>query len=310
MQIPSPAPRYRRREAADMPDAYRVFRLSLFDYLHRTGQVDAETAADPPIEKGWAAQAAWMEHLAATAAEDWIAEDADGRIIGWAQSIERDGLLELSLFFVDPATQSRGVGRGLLERAFPLGRGHSRVIVATQDPRALGLYLRFGVGFAATSVDLRGRPMASEIMTDMEIERVAPGDEAAAEAAIVEVERQLLGHGRAEDVRFLLGDRPAWLARRAGRVVGMAFGNSGASAGPIGTLDPADQPALMATVENEAAALGVEEIGFTVPLVNGTAVQHLLGRRLQIDPFYTFILSSDDRIQLDRWVHTSPSFIV
>jgi GNAT superfamily N-acetyltransferase len=42
-------------------------------------------------------------------------------------SIERGagyGLFELSEFFVRPGHQSAGVGRALLERAFPLGQGH------------------------------------------------------------------------------------------------------------------------------------------------------------------------------------------
>jgi GNAT superfamily N-acetyltransferase len=310
--------RFRRRETADMPGAYRVFRRTWFDYLHRIGLLDGATAQNPPVEESWLKQRAQMEHLAATAAEDWVAEARDGRIVGWAQSVERDGLLELTLFFVDPSVQSRGIGRALLERAFPLGRGHSRAIVASQDPRALALYLQFGVGFATTSAYFRGRPEPSEITTDLAIERVEAGTEPAAEAAIVALERELLGHGRIEDTRFLLGDRPAWLARRGGHVVGMAFGATrdaparakGRETGPIGALDPADVPALIATVENDAAASGIELLGFTVPMVNSTAMAHVLGRRFQIDPVYLFILSSDQRMRLDRWVQTQGEYIV
>ena len=252
-----------------------------------------------------------MEHLAATAAEDWVAETADGQIVGWAQSIERDGLLELTFFFVDPEVRTKGIGRGLLERAFPPDRGDSRVISATLDTAAVSLYLRFGVRYAATTIDFLGKPAASLIATDLAIERVEPGTEDAAERAIVVVERELLGHGRSEDTRFLLGNRPAWLARRGGQVVGMAFGTSAADmSGPIGALDPTDLPALMATVENDATARGVEELGFTIPMINRTALDFVLSRRFQVDTFYTFVLSSDDRMQLDRWVQTQPSFIL
>ncbi len=65
--------------------------------------------------------------LAEIAAEWWVAEDDAGRLIGYARSIERGagyGLFELSEFFVRPGHQSAGVGRALLERAFPLGQGH------------------------------------------------------------------------------------------------------------------------------------------------------------------------------------------
>ena len=61
------------------------------------------------------------------------------------QSVERDAFLGVTFFFVDPEVQSKGLGRALLERAFPLGRGRHRAIFATEDPRALSLYMRFGV---------------------------------------------------------------------------------------------------------------------------------------------------------------------
>ena len=82
--------RFRRRSAAELPAVYRIFRRALFDYLFRIGQVDAATAADPPIDDAWTRQRIWMEHFATTAAEDWVAEDDDGRIVGWAFSTERD----------------------------------------------------------------------------------------------------------------------------------------------------------------------------------------------------------------------------
>lgn len=301
---------YRRTVPADLPGAYRVFRRSLFDYLYRTGQVDAATASDPPIESGWATQRGWMEHLSATAAEDWVAEGQDGEVIGWAQSIERDGLLELTLFFVDPRAQARGIGRGLLDRAFPRGRGSARAIVATQDPRALSLYLRYDVRYVGTSVDLLGRPTAISVPTDLAIERLDADDEPSATMAIAGIERALLGHTRDEDTRFLLKDRPAWLARRGKVVVGFAFGASGSNTGPVAALEPSDLPALLGVVETDAAGRALDEIGFTVPMTNATAMEHLLARRFQIDPFYTFILASDTNLRLDRWILTGPAFIL
>jgi GNAT superfamily N-acetyltransferase len=77
------------------------------------------------------------------------------------------------MFMVDPTVQSRGIGRGLLERAFPLGRGHARTINTSQDPWALGLYLQFGVVFNTTSAELRGLAGPADVATDLTIERVA-----------------------------------------------------------------------------------------------------------------------------------------
>src|SRR3954468_19713877 len=75
----------------------------------------------------------------------WVAED-DGRIVGAAQAIDRDGLWGLSLLVVQPGLQSRGTGRALLDRALGYARGGRRgaIIVGWQDPRALRLYASAG----------------------------------------------------------------------------------------------------------------------------------------------------------------------
>ncbi|MBF8289275.1 MAG: Acetyltransferase [Chloroflexi bacterium] len=299
---------YRPFAATDAPEAFAVFRRSLFDYLHRIGMVDAETAANPPIETAWASQGPWIEHLAATAAENWIAEDDVGRVIGWALSVERDGALELTHFFVEPGTQARGIGRGLLERAFPIGRGKHRVIMATQDPRALALYLRFGVNYITTSMDMVRRPRALEMNSGITFERLTPGDESV--RAVGDIEAAILGHRREADVRFLLGNRAGWLARRDGSVIGFAFGANGSNSGPIASLDPSDIPPLLDHVENEAAAAGLEEVYFAVPMMNDVAVRHLLAGGFQIEPFYVKVLADSRSMQLDRWVHTGPAFII
>jgi hypothetical protein len=259
-----------------------------------------------------------VEHFASTAAEDWVAEDENGQVVGWSQSVERDGVLYLTYFWVDPDVQSRGVGRGLLARSFPVGRGRARIIDATQDPRALSLYLRSGVRFLSTSVAFRGTSSTSQISTDLEIQPVAPDHHSTAARSVFELEREVLGHGRNEEIRYLLEDRPVFLARRAGHVVGMAFGASrvvparekGRETGPMCALDPADLPALIATVENDAVENGISDLGFQVPLVNATAVSFVLGRRYRIDPFFTVILASDDRMRLDRWVQMQPEAVL
>jgi GNAT superfamily N-acetyltransferase len=50
----------------------------------------------------------------------------------------------LTEFFVLPDHQSRGIGRALIERAFPAGRGNVRSIIATSDVRAQARYYAAG----------------------------------------------------------------------------------------------------------------------------------------------------------------------
>ena len=121
-------PGFRLRPAtpADMRAAFTIFRRSIMDYVHRRGIVDSPFVTESALEEAWNVRDGWIEHLWRTAGENWLAIDIDGRAIGWAMSIERGGLLELSHFFVDPDTQSKGIGRALLERAFPRGRSTHR----------------------------------------------------------------------------------------------------------------------------------------------------------------------------------------
>jgi hypothetical protein len=58
------------------------------------------------------------------------------------------------------------------------------------------------------------------------------------------------------------------------------------------------------------SAPAATELYFSVPLVNATAVAHLLQLGGKLDPFYLAVLSSDAVMNLDRYVHTAPSFIL
>ncbi len=93
----------------------------------------------------------------------FVAERA-GRIIGAAEAIRRERLWCLSLLAVQPAVQSGGAGRALLERTLSYRDGaDAGLIVSSNDPRALRLYARAGFWlqptFEATGViDRRALP--------------------------------------------------------------------------------------------------------------------------------------------------------
>lgn len=299
----------RPAEAPDMRGAFAVFRRSLMPMLHRLGIVASPDVTDAMLDEAWRPRGAWIEHLWRTAAENWVAVDEDGRVGGWALSVQRGSVLELAMFFVDPDAQSKGLGRALLERAFPIGRGPHRSIIATQDPRAMSRYLRSGVRFITSIVDFEAKPRLVSPDTDLEFERLEASSPASIDL-IAGVEAELIGHRRAVDTAFLLEQRPAWIARRRGAVAGFAFGFNDELTGPIGALDPRDIPALLDLVENEAAERGATNLYFSTPLDNHTAVEHLLARGYTIDPFVASLLADADWLKTDRWIHTGISYIV
>jgi GNAT superfamily N-acetyltransferase len=294
----------RAATAADSRACFDVFRASLGDMMRRTGHPSAAAVASGSAML-WPAYESLYAHLAATCAQWWIAEGEDGRPVGYARSTLRSGTLELTEFFVTPGARIGGIGRRLLQRAFAPGVGTHRSIIATLDPPAVALYLRFGVAHQSTGVDLGAAPRAVALPAGYEAAEATLDD-------VLAIEAQLLGHGRPQDVAFILADRPVALLRRDGHPVAYAAcANEHGYAGPVGALDPADLPAALAHVENAAHAAGIEQLELTVPLAARTAVDWLLGERgFRIDPFYCLLLADGPWAKLDRYLPFNPCLIL
>jgi GNAT superfamily N-acetyltransferase len=301
---PMSAPfRLRRATDADSRRAFDVFLPSVRDLAARQNtpwEVEAETQ--------WARMRYLFEHLAEHSAEWWIAEDpATDEAIGYARSIERGGLFELSEFFVAPGRQSAGVGAALLAHAFPAHRGEVRAIIATTDVRAQARYYAAGTVARFPIVALVGTPRPADRAPELEIVPVAADD--AEIDDLRQVERTVLEFDRGEELRWLAEQREGFLYRRDGAPIGFGFiGRAGT--GPIAALDPSDQPAILRHLEARAAALELEEVSFEVPMVNGVAIRHLLERGFRMDPFYTFLMSSRPFGQFDRYIGFGPPFVL
>jgi GNAT superfamily N-acetyltransferase len=242
--------------------------------------------------------------LAQIAAEWWVAEETgSGQLVGFGRSIERDGLFELTEFFVRPDQQSRGVGKALLERVFPAGRGTVRSIVATSDVRAQARYYAAGTIARFPLFTLGGVPGDPEPIREVMAE---PIDGELAIEAQRAIERIVLGHRRSdEEIRWLLDRRQGHLYRRADRVIGFSFlGRDGA--GPMAVLEPPDLPAILLHVEGLARTIGLERLELQVPAPNAIAIRHLMGRRYRFDSWINFLMSDRPFGQFDRFIPFSP----
>ena len=243
--------------------------------------------------------------LAEHAAEWWVAEAPDGgELIGYARSIERGGLFELTELFVRPGLQSKGIGRQLLEHAFPLDRGEVRSIIATTDVRATARYYAAGTVARFPYFTLTGRPRSDAKPDDLTAEAV--GTDPSALAAISEIERAVLDYPRGNDeLHWLAETRPAYLFVRDAAPIGFAFiAKSGA--GPIAALDDADLPAMLGHVESLAADAGSDPLELEIPGINVTAIRHLLGRGFHIDPWINLLMSNRPFGRFDRFIGFSP----
>jgi GNAT superfamily N-acetyltransferase len=241
------------------------------------------------------------EHLALTAEQFWVAE-RDGRVIGYAIATLRDGIRELTDFFVAPDCQSAGIGRALLARTFPANGARRRVILATRDLRAQACYLRSGVypRFSFTAFTRRPEPVS--VATDLTVQPIAASPEAL--AALAAIDKALLDIQRDEDHLFLLNDRQGYLYSRGASIVG--YGYTGQTSGPFALLDASDIPAVLAHAESEAARNGVDQCYLAVPLINNTAVTYLLSRRYQLNDQYFLFMSDQPFGRFENYIQFSP----
>jgi GNAT superfamily N-acetyltransferase len=302
-----PEPALRRATSEDTERCFRLFWASIGDLATRLNLPWEHTA-----DGAWPRLRALFEFLAEHAAEWWVAEDAsDGTLLGYARSIERGDLFELSEFFVDPPHQSIGIGGRLLDRAFPPGRGVTRAIIATSDMRAVAHYHRAGTSIQFPFLGVIGRP-APDARLDGPLApiRVEPGDTAGA-AEIAAIEREVIGYDRGTELDWLLATREGYLYRRpdGGGAVGYAFvGRSGA--GPIGSLAAEDQAPILLHVEERTAALGRDELNIDVPAPNVVAIRHLLERGFHLEPSVNFLMANRPFGRFDRFIGYSPPFIL
>ncbi|MEA2249674.1 MAG: hypothetical protein QOH46_4203 [Solirubrobacteraceae bacterium] len=134
----------------------------------------------------------------------WVAEQ-DGRVVGLAQALLREGIWGLSLLAVTEELQGRGVGRSLVERAWRYGeaaRGH--LILSSVSPAAMRSYARLGLRLhpcvAAAGIVDRSRIPDLDGVVDAGVDGIAAADE---------IGRAVRGAGHGRDLAVPLEANPA-----------------------------------------------------------------------------------------------------
>ena len=296
---------FRPGTTADAYTAFCLFEETFADLSRRMGNPEPTSWSDPAqLAAMWEKRRGLYEHLAATAEQYWIAEQGN-KPVGFARSIRRGSVRQLTEFFVLPDVQSSHIGRELLARAFPVEGATHRLIIATTDLRAQVRYLKAGV-FPRFPIYYFGRPPeAVTVDTDLTFVVVKTEDDVALLGNIDEV---VLGFRRQSDHRWLLTNRQGYLYYRDNRPMG--YGYIGRTNGPFALLDSADYPAVLAHAEKEAAKAGRTHFGMEVPMANEIAVTYLLQRGFRMDSFITYWMC--DRLfgKPENYIITSPPFFL
>lgn len=297
---------FRPGSIEDSYTVYQIFLAAISDLGRRTGTMAITGGNDPAVMASlWEMRRPLFEHLAQTAEQFWLAEQA-GRPVGYARSIRRDGLHELTEFFVLPEAQSAGVGRELLARAFPQTDAERRSIIATVDTRAQTRYLKLGVVGRFPCYYLDRSPEVVSYSTDLVVEPLTPTQPML--ATLAAIDKSILGHRRDVDHQFLMTNRLGSVYYRRGQAVG--YGYVGHRSGPFALLDPNDFPAVLAHAESQAAQAGQTEMGLDVPGVNRHALLYLLARGYKVDAFMTLMMSDEPFGTFERYILTTPAFFI
>src|SRR5215510_15437970 len=133
-------PESRKVRPGELAEVWRVHVAASNDLMVRRGR-PAARPADAPV-------ASDARVALASDPDGYFCAVEDGRIRGMVSALVRGRLWYLSMLFVLPDDQSRGLGRALIERALAYGQARGaeiRFTWATLDPRAQARYVMAGM---------------------------------------------------------------------------------------------------------------------------------------------------------------------
>lgn len=296
---------YRQGTVDDSQAVFRIFIKALTDLGERTNVMPITGGNDPQVlESLWQRRRSMFEFLASAASQFWVAEK-EGEVVGYARSIQFDGLQELTEFFVCPNQQSAGIGSELLSRAFPEADADSRTIVATLDERALYRYLKAGVYARFPIKYFYRRAEKVEVISDLQFEPMQPEIHL---DSLHQIDKQILGHVREPIQRWIATTRTGYIYRRDGVVVGYGY-LSDTGCGPFALVNEDDFPAVLAHAESLTAERG-EEFGVETPLINRRAIEYFTKRRYRMDAFTVLLMSNEPFGRFENYLCFSPIFFM
>jgi GNAT superfamily N-acetyltransferase len=309
---------FRDGAASDLETTFALSEHAMHDSATRQGIIPAGRELTPEhIEADWGRQRSVVEFIAAQPGRYVIAEDAGGPI-GYARVVRFPHMEELTELMVLPEHQGRGIGRRLLEVAWPgdPSADLGRVVVAAGTPSDLSLYLEFGVMPVAGHWHMRLRTDAYLERRAQEMETTDPGvhllkpDRAVAEW--MRLEPQAIGHERPALHQFFARDRNclASLDPRTGEAKALCWVSSDGDIGPAVASEPGELvPVIIAALDRVAMAQEPRHLSVFV-----TSLSWWLLRRLRTLGFGVFwpswILCSVPLPGLDRYVPTRPAHLL
>lgn len=302
----------------DLVTCATIWREALNDYLGRLAQPDIPDDLGPILRL--------YGHIRSTDPATFVvaARDEDAALIdGFVVAVRRDELWFLSMLFVRPAAQGRGLGRRLLEAVSPdpaTWSGSRATATDTAQPISNGLYGSLGmvprvpllrlVGLPAERGAFPSLPDGIEAVAFDEVTDDGGGLAPAALAAeLAELDRDAAGFTRAADHAFhAVEGRIGFLYRdRDGRAIAYGYTSEAGRVGPIAVRDAGLLGAVTGHLLRAVRPRGA--FGLWVPGTAGEAIVPLLRSGLRLEGFPVLLCWDRPFADFARYVPASPGLL-
>lgn len=303
---------FRPGRAEDLPECNRIWREGIDAYLQPMGL--------PPLPTDNPSLRRLHAHTLATDPGRFMVAERSGRLSGqrvvaFGSAVERGELWFLSMLFVEPGEQARGVGRALLARILPAPLD-GRVLATCTDsaqPISNGLYASLGIVPRLPLLNLIGRPRDGvawpSLPEGIAVQRVGDREAWQADPEVHALDRSLLGFAHPEDHAFVLDEpRRCFTYRTAdGRLAGYGYAGEVGRVGPIAVTDPALLAPVLGHLLRAVEPRGASSVW--LPGDAGEAIRIAIEAGLRIEGFPILAGWSRPFADFTRYVPTSPGLI-
>jgi ribosomal protein S18 acetylase RimI-like enzyme len=298
---------FRPATEADLPACEAIWREGLNGYLRPLGVPDVATD-NPGLRR------LHTHTLATDPARFLIAAGDGGEPVGFGSAIQRGPVWFLSMLFVKPDAQARGLGRAILDRILPSPLDGTVLATVTDSaqPISNALYASLGIGPRVPMFNLLGRPKDGW-RTPALPEGIRALPEDAADTGFVAerdaLDRAVLGYDHDVDHRFAVSEGRHVFAYRdaAGGLAGYGYASEAGRVGPIAVRDAALLAPVVAHLLVAIEPRGASSVWLAGAA--GDALRLALDAGLRIDAFPLLVCWSAPFVDLARYVPISPGLL-
>jgi GNAT superfamily N-acetyltransferase len=315
-------PAFRPAQVADLPTCAAIWREAVNDYTRKLNQPDAPEDLNRLV--------GLYEHTRATDPDRFVVAvrpdpGAPGgeRVVAFGSAVVREPLWYLSMLFVLPEEQGRGLGRRLFEHLLPPPEaGLARAIGAdSAQPISNALYASHGIVPQVPVWYLTGSPRRPDAFPDLPPGVTASAFDAMAAgppdgpghrklvATIGALDREIAGFEHPQDHRDLRADRRTGYLYRGsdGQALGYGYVAASGRIGPIAVRDAELLPGVIGHLIGSIEPKGAYAIWVGGPA--DRALPNLLRAGFRIEGFPVLLLWDRPFADFRRYLPISPGLL-